>query len=92
MKKAVSIAEARDDFARLVKRAELGEAIRLTRRGRVVAVLVSADSYRELAGAVPGFGERYAAYRRNHDLQALNLDSTVFEEARDRSPGRDVPL
>jgi prevent-host-death family protein len=88
----VSIAKARDNLARLVKRAEKGEAIHLTRRGRTVAVLVSADAYREMAGARPEFRERYQAYRRSHDLEVLDIDTALFDAARDRGPGRGVPL
>jgi prevent-host-death family protein len=88
----VSIAEARDNLARLVKRAERGEAIKLTRRGRPVAVLLSADTYRELSGVRPGFSERYEAFRRSHDLESLAIDTEIFDRARDRGAGRDVPL
>jgi len=41
----VSVAEARQNFARLIKRAEQGRAIEITRRGESVAVLLSASEY-----------------------------------------------
>lgn len=92
MPREVSIADARDSLTKLIKRAEAGEAIRLTRRGRTVAVLVSAEVYGQLARPVPNFLERYEAFRRAHDLEALGIDTTVFDEARDRAPGREVAL
>lgn len=41
----VGRAEARQNFARLIKRAEQGRAIEITRRGESVAVLLSAPEY-----------------------------------------------
>ena len=44
--KKVSVAEARQNFARLIKRAQRGDAIEITRRGESVAVILSASEYR----------------------------------------------
>ena len=43
MKRAVSVVEAKARFAKLVRAAEAGEPIAITRHGRVVAGVVSAD-------------------------------------------------
>ena len=43
MKRAVSIVEAKAGFAELVREAEAGEPVAITRHGRVVAGVVSAD-------------------------------------------------
>ena len=43
MKRAVSIVEAKARFAEFVREAEAGEPIAITRHGRVVAGVVSAD-------------------------------------------------
>jgi prevent-host-death family protein len=49
----MSIAEAKSRFAELVHQAESGQPVRITRRGRAVAVLVSeADYARMNAGRV----------------------------------------
>lgn len=45
---AASIAQAKDQFTRLVHQAEQGEAVQITRRGKPVAVLVSAAEYQRL--------------------------------------------
>ena len=41
----VSIAEAKNALTRLIYEAERGEAIHITRHGKPVAVLISADIY-----------------------------------------------
>jgi prevent-host-death family protein len=92
MPKQVSIAKARDNLTKLVKAAEGGEAIALTRRGRTVAVLVSANAYRDLLGEAPDFAGCYRAFQRKHDLEDLDIDTSVFDGARDRDAGRDVAL
>lgn len=52
----VAIAEAKAQFAELIRRAEAGEAIELTRYGRPVARIVAADRPvgRPLIGALEG--------------------------------------
>ena len=52
----VAIAEAKAQFAELIRRAEAGEAIELTRYGRPVARIVAADRSvgRPLIGALEG--------------------------------------
>lgn len=52
----IAIAEAKAQFAELIRRAEAGEAIELTRYGRPVARIVAAKrpSGRSLIGAMEG--------------------------------------
>ena len=52
----IAIAEAKAQFAELIRRAESGEAIELTRYGRPVARIVAADRPvgRPLIGAMEG--------------------------------------
>ena len=52
----IAIAEAKAQFAELIRRAEAGEAIELTRYGRPVARLVAAERpvNRSLLGAMEG--------------------------------------
>ena len=51
----VSVAEARQDFAGLIKRAQQGNAIEITRRGEPVAVLLSTAEYSALKGERSSF-------------------------------------
>jgi prevent-host-death family protein len=83
-----SIAEAKDNLPALVHGVEEGGAVEITRRGRPVAVLLSAAEYQRLRATRPGPWEALQAFRREHDLAALDV-AGAFEETRDRSTGRD---
>jgi len=58
-----SIAEARNNLARLVHVAEDGEPVRLTRRGKPVAVILSLTEYERLRAAGDGLGDRLQRFR-----------------------------
>ncbi len=88
----VSVAEARQHFARLIKRAEQGKAIEITRRGEPVAVLVSAAEYSAMTGDRPSFIDATAQIRERLDVDSLNIGDSDFEGLREESPGRDVSL
>lgn len=49
MEKLVSIAEAKDQFSAVVQAAERGAVVTVTRRGRVVARLLSEEEYQRLS-------------------------------------------
>jgi prevent-host-death family protein len=51
----VSVAEARQHFARLIKRAQQGKTIEITRRGEPFAVLLSAAEYSAITGERSSF-------------------------------------
>ena len=88
-----SVAEARRHLPALIRSAEGGTTVEISRRGEPVAVLVSRRRFEELVGGRPGFMEAYREFRRETDLAALDLDpDEIFAGVRDRSPGRDVEL
>ncbi len=93
MIKEYSIAEARQRLPQVVREAEAGETVTLTRRGRRVVVLVGTDQFDRLASGRLGFSTAYARFRKHHDLEKLELDPAgLFDGLRDRSPGRDVDV
>jgi prevent-host-death family protein len=62
MSKSYSIAEARDNFAAMVRDIEERvSVIELTRRGKPVAVLLSVGEYRRLSGQAGSATARYLA-------------------------------
>ena len=75
----VSIAEARQNFARLIERAEQGKAIEITRRGESVAVLLSASEYLTLTGQRPSFMEATRRIRERVDVESLGIGDDEFE-------------
>ncbi len=88
MPKSYSIAEARENFTRVVNEAEEGERVELTRRGKPVAVLISLSEYGRVADAKRSFWDSYEAFRSRHAGSDVDVDD-VFEGIRDPSPGRD---
>ena len=88
-----SIAQARKNLPSLVREAEAGKAVELTRRGEPVAVLLGCRQYERLASRKRMFSEAYANFSREFDLPGLAIDpDEVFAGVRDSSPGREIDL
>lgn len=88
-----SIAEARNSLPRLVRDAETGRTVELTRRGKPVAVLIGRQDYDRLTSGPGRFSEAYAAFVRDADLKQLAIDpDETFGSLRDAAGGRDVSL
>ena len=88
MATAHSIAEARRNLPMLVRKAERGQAVELTRRGERVAVLVGRRHYEQLVSPRSSFEETYRVFTSNVDLTDLALDpDEIFGGVRDKSPG-----
>ena len=88
--KKVSVAEARQNFARLIKRAQRGDAIEITRRGESVAVILSAAEYLALSGERPSFIQAANEVRERLDVESLKIDDETFAGLRDDASGREV--
>lgn len=87
----VSVAEAKNQFTRLVQQAEAGNAVHITRRGRPVAVLLSEHEYARLSRPRQEFAEFLSTWRREMRERAIEFpDGSEFEGLRDKSPGREV--
>jgi prevent-host-death family protein len=88
-----SIAEAKNNFPRLVQQAEAGEQVSITRRGRPVAVLLSTQAYERLIAPKPALSEFLHAWREEMRAAAIPFaDEDVFMNLRDNAPGREVEL
>jgi prevent-host-death family protein len=72
-----SIAQAKSQFAHLVQQAEAGQAVRITRRGRPVAVLVSGREYERLSAPQNSL----FAFTTTMRLQAAVAGMPLFDEA-----------
>jgi prevent-host-death family protein len=88
-----SITEARNSLPSLVRAAESGKAVELTRRGEPVAVLIGRRQYERLILKYRGFSAAYEDFTREFDLDELAIDpDELFAGARDQSHGREVAL
>ena len=88
-----SIAEARRNLPKLVRAAEQGIAVELTRRGKPVAVLIGCKRFERLASSRRSFVTAYQDFRNESELSELALDpDRLFTRQRDKTPGRDVRL
>ena len=93
MAKQHSIAEARNNLPSLVRAAESGKAVELTRRGEPVAVLIGRRQYERLTLKYRGFSEAYGDFTRKIDLEELAINpDELFAGARDDIHGREVNL
>jgi prevent-host-death family protein len=90
--KSYSVAEARQNLARLIRSAERGKAIGITRRGEPVAVLLSASEYLALTEERPAFADALASVRERFGVAALGIGDGEFAGLRDETPGREVAL
>ena len=88
-----SISQARSNLPKLVREAERGKAVELTRRGEAVAVLVGRRQYERLVGHHRSFFDAYEAFKKDVDLAELEIDpDELFAGTRDGTRGRDVHL
>lgn len=88
-----SISEARSNLPKLVREAERGKAVELTRRGEAVAVLVGHRQYEKLIGHHRSFFDAYEQFTRDVDLAELAIDpDELFAGTRDDTRGRHVHL
>jgi len=93
MKEQHSIASARSNLPQLVRRAESGKPVELTRRGESVAVLIGRKQYERLISKSRRFSEAWDAFTSEHALADLKIDpDEVFANVRDRTPGRETAL
>lgn len=88
-----SITEARSNLPKLVREAESGKAVELTRRGELVAVLIGRRQYERLVARPRPFSEAWEEFARDVDLRELDVDpGEVFGGVRDTAPGREGGL
>jgi prevent-host-death family protein len=90
--KTYTIANARAKLSDIVDEVEAGSEVELTRRGKKVAVVMSAARYARLRGARVAFMTAYETFRAAHDLADAGLDRSFARGLRQRDTGRPVKL
>lgn len=89
MEKQFTISEAKNRLTAIVHAVEKGPSVRLTRRGRPVAVLLSIEEYEALNRRRVGFWESLTALRQQ--TGDVDISDADFENLRDVT-GREVDL
>lgn len=92
--KTYSIAEARDQFASLVRSVEQQkQPVHVTRRGETVAVILSAKDYELMLAqqAQQDFWQAYQAWRLTWQVDEWEEESDPFANIRDQTAAREVP-
>jgi prevent-host-death family protein len=92
MAKVYSVADARARLPEILDEVEAGRDVRLSRRGRPIAVVLSSEKYEALRGARARFADVYSIFLERHALADVGVDVDFAESLRDRSPGRRVRL
>jgi prevent-host-death family protein len=92
MSQRYSIAEARSRLPSIVDQAEAGVDVELTRRGRLVAVLVSRREFERLRGKRVHFGDAYRKFLERHSLREIGVDEDFAASMRDTTTGRKVSV
>jgi prevent-host-death family protein len=84
----VSITEVQQHVGHLIRRAERGDLIEITRRGKQVAVLLSATAYASLRRERSAFIDAAEKVRRRMGVDALGIGDANFEDLRGSDAGR----
>ena len=87
-----SIAEAKNSLSRIVHEAEEGHTVQLTRRGELVAVLLSIDEYQKMNKKNSSPTEALQAFLRDKAFKDTDIDPSVFSGLRPKASGRDIQL
>ena len=92
MTREYTVTEARNHLSRVIQAAETGGPVRITRHGKVAAVLLAEGRFREAPSVRPGFWVAYQTFRGTEDPDGAGLGRSDLNALRDRTPGRDLDL
>ena len=92
MQKQFSISEAKNRLPTIIHYVEKGPYIKLTRRGKPVAVLLSIQAYERLSRKHTGFWSAVSEFRRKFDDEEIEISDGDFKGLRNLSTGREVVL
>ena len=85
-----TISEAKNRLPSIIHSVERVPSVKLTRRGRPVAILLSIKEYEKLVNKNIGFWNALTDFRKQ--AGELGISDKDFEGIRDRSSGRTVDL
>jgi prevent-host-death family protein len=83
-----TIAHAKNHLPKLIHAAEAGDDIRISRHGKLVAVLISAQRYQQRFATGAGVFQAMQQWREHYP--SVDLSDTEVDSWRDRSPARET--
>jgi len=89
MEDQYTIAEAKNRLPSIVHCVEKGPSVKLTRRGRPVAVLISIEEYERLYRQKGNLWASLQSLRKNIENQDFEISDMDFDEIREKVPGRE---
>lgn len=89
MQKQFSLTEVKNKLPLIIRSVEKGPSVKLTRRGRPVAVLLSIHEYDQLCGRKRNFWNALKAFRQVIEKEDIEISDSDFQELRDSSSGRE---
>ena len=92
MGRTYAIAEARANLPTIVDEVEAGAAVQFTRRGKVIAVMISIGEYERLRRKRTTFQDAYQQFLKKHSLEQAGIEPGFVDRLRDRSAGRKTRL
>ena len=92
MQDQFSIAEAKNKLPSIIHYVEKGPNVKLTRRGKPVAILLSIHEYERLSRKYSGFWNALSQFRQNIKDEDVKITNRDFEGLRDKGVGRKVTL
>lgn len=92
MQKRFSISQARANLPAIVDRAESGQVVEVTRRGKPVVAVISLQELERLRSGRTPFAAAYRGFLDRHSLAEIGVEDDFFRSVRDEAVGRDVDL
>lgn len=92
MQDEFSIAEAKNKLPSIIHSVEKGPFIKLTRRGKPVAVLLSIREYERLSQKTTGLWDALSKFRETIKDAGTHITDVEFKDLRDADSGRNVEL
>ena len=93
MKSRYSITDARRNLSAIIREAENGKEIELTRRGEPAAMLIGIRAFRQLKSTQGNFATAYREFRETTNLDDLDLNpDELYADLRKGIAGRETPF
>ena len=93
MEEQYTIVDAKNKLTSIIHSVETGQAVKLTRHGKPVAVLLSIKDYQRLNRKREGYFSALNSWRKNMGKEGgVVFSGEEFEGVRDNSSGREVDL